>query len=605
MIATVFEVATLIQAAADQKPAAGRQTDTAAHQDGRSQQRELRLHFRLPDGITWPAGLLPEIYPEESREKVRSSWQPTNPRKEPSDPYSRGIRRVGPATFAFDLIEAKQPFYVAVFAPGFLRFFEAGPFKSEEIKNGVLEIPLPKPATLQIGFHASTTKSEKLPFDRQMVSVMRMKSRNMYLWAAYRMDLPLGEAVRIADLAPGAYRLQALTHPRPDVANVPGTEEHPVNPGLYHENQELVLVEGQTHQVDFRYVRPDLNAYRGDRTAVVRIQRRNGQPASGVKVSIGYYDGHYGTIPVFSGQVPKTGEIVLKGITDRLPKRPWLFGYVVRIGKDQRVLGSFQFQTNSALESFTFQLPPEVGDLAPDIDLVNVATGQHTRLSSLRGKLVCLDFWISWCEYCQETMQKLDEASAQNREHWNDRVTVVPLSIDEEPESVVRHLKERGWNHLEHYWAGPWTSYPLDSAPARAFCLDSAPRSFLIGPDGRILWQGHPLAKVSGMDLIERIRQTLKVVANAKDARKSAARRGGIRSDQHLELIRIVRRSQGAAGRRTQVVASGGTSEARPYLPAIRTAFRPPPKHRPIDRPRRPGSSCSGGRREGPWHCRI
>jgi len=488
---------------------------TVAEKPDESQQ-QLRLHFRLPDGITWPAGLLPEIYSEELRETVRLSWQPTNPRKEPSDPYSRGIRAVGPATFAFDVTKTNRPFYVAVFAPGFLRFFEAGPFRADEIKNSLLEIPLAKPAILQISFHASTTKGGRLPFDRQMVSVMRMKSRNMYLWAAYRMELPLGQTVRIADLAPGAYQLQALTHPRPDVANIPGTEGPPLHPGLYHENQELVLAEGQTRGIDFRYAPPDLHAYRGHRTARVRIERRDGQPAIGVKVSIGYYDGHFGTIPVFSGQVPKTGEIVLKGITDRLPKRPWLFGYVVRIGKEQRVLGCFQFQTDSELESFTFQLPVQVGDMAPNVDLVSVATGRHQRLSSLRGKFVCLDFWMTWCEYCQETIRKLDQASAQNRERWNDRVTVVPISMDEDPESVVRHLKERGWDHLDHYWAGPWMSYPLDSPTARAFGLDSAPRSFLIGPDGRILWEGHPLAKVSGVDIIDRIRETLKVAQDAK-----------------------------------------------------------------------------------------
>jgi thiol-disulfide isomerase/thioredoxin len=530
MAAIGFAGASSIRAAADQKPPASSQTDTADHKDPPSQPRQLRLHFRLPDGVTWPAGLLPEIYPEESREKVRLSWQPTSPRSEPSDPYSRGVRPVGPATFAFEWIEAKRPFYVAVFAPGFLRFFEAGPFNADEIKNGVLEIPLPKPAALKISFLTSTAKSEKLPFDRQMVSVMRMTSRNLYLWAAYRMDLPQEGAVRIADLAPGAYQLQALTHPRPGVANIPGTEEQPVHPGRYHEYQELVLAEGQTRQIDFRYAPPDLNAYRGHRTARVRIERRDGQPATDVKITIGYYDGHYGTIPVFSGQVPKTGEIVLKGITDRLPTRPWLFGYVVRLGKDQRVLGCFQFQTDSDLESFAFQLPLQIGDMAANIDLVNVVTGEHKRLGSFRGKFVCLDFWLTWCEYCQETMQKLDQASAQNRERWNDCVTVVPIAMDEEPEIVVRHLKERGWNHLEHYWAGPWKSYPLDSATASAFGLDSAPRSFLIGPDGRILWQGHPLAKVSGMDLIERIRQTLKAVENAKDAKKSAARSGHART---------------------------------------------------------------------------
>jgi thiol-disulfide isomerase/thioredoxin len=135
---------------------------------------------------------------------------------------------------------------------------------------------------------------------------------------------------------------------------------------------------------------------------------------------------------------------------------------------------------------------------------------KRTRLSSLRGKLVCLDFWFTWCPYCQETMEKLDRTSAQNHNHWNDRVTVVPISLDEDSAAVSRHLKKRGWTHLEHYWAGPWTSYPLDAPAAQALGLDFAPKAFLIGADGRILWIGHPLAQVSGKDITDRIDELLK-----------------------------------------------------------------------------------------------
>jgi hypothetical protein len=106
--------------------------------------------------------------------------------------------------------------------------------------------------------------------------------------------------------------------------------------------------------------------------------------------------------------------------------------------------------------------------------------------------------------------KRLDQAAAENHDHWNDRVSVVPIALDETPEVVARHLKERGWNHLEHYWAGPWTQHPLDTAAARAFVIDSAPHTFLIGPDGRILWHGHPLAKVSGIDIVDRMRGMLK-----------------------------------------------------------------------------------------------
>ncbi len=485
---------------------------SAALRAGSPQVAELRLRFRLPDGMTWPAGVLPEVYGEDSRDQVQLSWQPMNRHEGQSDPYSVGVRSTGPAEFALRLSAPDQPFYVAVYAAGFLRFFERGPFKMSEIKQGLLEIPIEKPGRLEVRFDAGKTKEENLPFGRQMLTVMRMTTRNMYLWAAYRMDLPLGAPLGIADLAAGHYWVTVSTHPKAEVKTIPGTEEQPVDPGWYHENAELHLAAGQTRRIDFHYAPPDLQAFRGQRTAVVRLRNRDGQPAKGVKISIGYLDGHYGTIPVFAGSVPESGEILLKGITDRVSQCLWFHrGYKVSIGEPSRELGAFQFQTRSATETFTFQLPPGVGDLAPDIDLVNLATGKHTNLRSLRGKLVCLDFWLSWCPYCQETIEKLDRAGAQNRDHWNDRVTVVPISLDEQPETVARHLKKRGWNHLEYYWAGPWKSYPLDTATAQAFGLDFAPKTFLIGADGRILWLGHPLAKVSGKDIVDRIEDTLKL----------------------------------------------------------------------------------------------
>jgi thiol-disulfide isomerase/thioredoxin len=488
---------------------------TAALRHESVQADEFRLRFRLPEGMTWPAGVVPEVYGEDLRDKVQLSWQPMNRHDGEPDPYSVGVRSIGPPEFAVRLSTSGQPFYVAVFAPGFLRFFERGPFKMSEVKEGLLEIALEKPGLLEVRFDAGKTNGENLPFDRQMLTVMRMTTRNKYLWAAYRMDLPLGAPLRIADLDAGRYWITAATHPKAEFKTISGTVEQSVNPGGYHENAELHLAPDQTHRIDFHYAPPDQQAFRGQRTAVVRLRNRDGQPAKGVKVWIGYRDGHYGTIPVFAGPVPESGEIVLKGITDRVSQCLWFHrGYMVKIGEHPRDLGTFQFQTRSAPETFTFLLPPEVGDMAPDIDLVSVTTGKHTKLSNLRGELVCLDFWLSWCPYCQETIEKLDRASAQNRDHWNDRVTVVPISIDEGPDSVARHLKERGWKHLEHYWAGPWKCYPLDTAPALAFGLDFAPKTFLIGADGRILWHGHPLAKVSGKDIVERIEETLKLCSH-------------------------------------------------------------------------------------------
>lgn len=43
---------------------------------------------------------------------------------------------------------------------------------------------------------------------------------------------------------------------------------------------------------------------------------------------------------------------------------------------------------------------PAVGDLAPEIKLPN-RTGDSIALSDLRGKVVFIDFWASWCRTCR------------------------------------------------------------------------------------------------------------------------------------------------------------------------------------------------------------
>lgn len=232
-------------------------------------------------------------------------------------------------------------------------------------------------------------------------------------------------------------------------------------------------------------------------------------PAADRELKVEYQGGHYGRQVVFTGQVPKSGDVTtLKGLTDRMASFcPKQIAYVVTV--DRETVGHFGFTKEGPTQEFEFHLAPRAGDQAPDVVLRNVATGKAIQLRSLRGKIVCLEFWATWCGPCQPAMAKLNRLSAERRSTWKDRVVLIPVSIDATVERVQRHVRRRGWDRLDHFWTGDKTGDGWDAPAARAFVVFGVPQAILIGADGRILWRGHPLAKSGGQDLRSRIESEL------------------------------------------------------------------------------------------------
>lgn len=120
-----------------------------------------------------------------------------------------------------------------------------------------------------------------------------------------------------------------------------------------------------------------------------------------------------------------------------------------------------------------------VGDTAPDFT-VNLTDGTQVKLSSLRGKVVMLQFTASWCGVCRKEMPHI-ESQIWQRHKDNPQFALLGIDRDEPLATVNQFVKKTG------------VTYPMALDPgADVFALYAEreagiTRNILIDRDGRIV----------------------------------------------------------------------------------------------------------------------
>ncbi|MBL7055374.1 DUF3179 domain-containing protein [Candidatus Woesearchaeota archaeon] len=78
----------------------------------------------------------------------------------------------------------------------------------------------------------------------------------------------------------------------------------------------------------------------------------------------------------------------------------------------------------------------EIGNLAPDFILSDI-NGGEVQLSNLRGKLVIINFWASWCPPCREEFPEFEKIFQENKD-----IEVLGINLQEDKEKIDFFLEE-------------------------------------------------------------------------------------------------------------------------------------------------------------------
>lgn len=140
-----------------------------------------------------------------------------------------------------------------------------------------------------------------------------------------------------------------------------------------------------------------------------------------------------------------------------------------------------------------------IGQMAPEISLPN-PDGHNIALSSLKGKIVLLDFWASWCGPCRMANPHVVEIYNKYKDKG---FTVYSVSLDGvddraraslSPEQLNAQLEasKEKWTKAIDQDKLTWTNHVSDlkkwsSSAAQLYGVNSIPRTFLIGRDGKIV----------------------------------------------------------------------------------------------------------------------
>jgi cytochrome c biogenesis protein CcmG, thiol:disulfide interchange protein DsbE len=138
----------------------------------------------------------------------------------------------------------------------------------------------------------------------------------------------------------------------------------------------------------------------------------------------------------------------------------------------------------------------KIGKPAPDFTLGRLDRPGSLQLSSLRGKVVVLNFWASWCQPCKLEAPDLAASAKQ----WSGRVVVLGVDVNDPRGDARGFMRKYG------------ITYPIvhdnKNVTSPKYGLTGLPETFFLDRRGRIV--SHVISGIKAADLQRGVEEALR-----------------------------------------------------------------------------------------------
>jgi len=134
---------------------------------------------------------------------------------------------------------------------------------------------------------------------------------------------------------------------------------------------------------------------------------------------------------------------------------------------------------------------PQQGDLAPDF-VLDLLDGTKISLSELRGQVVVLNFWSSWCGPCEVEAPALQEVWEM---YEGKGVVFLGVSHKDAEDASRAFVRDFGLTYLN--------GVDPRGRISRAYGITAVPETFVIDSEGRVAW--FYIGQVAGDELARRL----------------------------------------------------------------------------------------------------